>query len=104
MPLSNDQKKRFRGIGHALKPIVTIGANGITDSVLEEVRRALHDHELIKVKLAAGERDDRQAIVDYIVTHTQCEEVTRIGKITLLYKANRQADPKLSNITRHSNT
>lgn len=101
MALSNDQKKRFRGIGHALKPIVTIGSNGVTETVLEELRRALHDHELIKVKLAAGERDDRQAIVDYLVAQTQCEEVTRIGKITLLYKANKQANPKLSNIARH---
>lgn len=104
MALSNDQKKRFRGIGHALKPIVTVGSNGITDAVLEELRRALHDHELIKVKLAAGERDDRQAIVDYLTTHTQCEEVTRIGKITLLYKANKQANPKLSNIARHTHS
>lgn len=98
MPLSEAQKKHFRGIGHDLKPIVTIGGNGVSEGVISELDRALTDHELIKLKIAAGERDDRQPVIDYVTAETQCELVARIGKIALLYRRNPKADPKKSNI------
>ena len=47
--------KALRGIGHQLSPIVTIGGNGITPNLVEEVSRALHDHELIKILRANPE-------------------------------------------------
>lgn len=43
--------KALRGIGHQLSPIVIVGANGLTPTLIEEVARALHDHELIKIKI-----------------------------------------------------
>ena len=46
--------KQLRTIGHKLKPIVTVAGNGITDGVVNELERALTDHELIKIKLAVG--------------------------------------------------
>lgn len=98
MPLSEAQKKHFRGIGHDLKPIVTIGGNGVSEGVVSELDRALADHELIKLKIAAGERDDRQPVIDYVTTQTKCELVARIGKIALLYRRNPKADPKKSNV------
>ena len=36
-PLSTPERKRLRGIGHDLKPIVTIGDKGLTEGVLKEV-------------------------------------------------------------------
>ncbi|TGG94127.1 ribosome assembly RNA-binding protein YhbY [Natronospirillum operosum] len=97
-PLTSEDKKRLRGIGHDLKPIVTIGGNGVTEGVLAELDRALTDHELIKLKIAAGERDDRQPVIDYVTAETRCELVASIGKIALLYRRNPKADPKKSNV------
>ena len=59
MPISADRKKSLRTIGHKLNPIVTIAGNGLSEGVLLELNRALDDHELIKVKLAIAERDER---------------------------------------------
>ena len=95
--LSTEEKKHFRGLGHTLKPIVTIGGNGVSDAVLAELDRALTDHELVKLKIAAGERDDRQPVIDYVTENAHCELVARIGKIALLYRHNPKADPKKSN-------
>ncbi|HEY7883967.1 MAG TPA: YhbY family RNA-binding protein, partial [Cellvibrionaceae bacterium] len=64
MPISADQKKQFRTRGHTLKPIVTIAGKGLTENVLTELNRALDDHELIKVKLALAEREDRALVID----------------------------------------
>jgi RNA-binding protein YhbY len=46
-----------------LNPVVTVAGKGLSDSVLEEIRRALHDHELIKVKFAVGDRAAKQQII-----------------------------------------
>lgn len=47
--LSIQERKRLRQIGHALNPVVMLGDKGLTENVIEELERALNDHELIKV-------------------------------------------------------
>jgi len=97
MPISADRKKQFRTIGHTLNPIVTIAGNGLSESVLAELNRALDDHELIKVKLALTEREERKAVVAEIQALRNVELIQEIGKVVLLYRANKNANPKLSN-------
>jgi len=100
MSLSQAQKKAFRSIGHHLDPVVTVSENGASDGVLAELDRALRDHELVKVKLALPDRDDRAAMLDELVTASGAELVQKIGKMALLYRHNPNVNPKLSNITR----
>lgn len=100
MPISADRKKQFRTIGHQLNPIVTIAGNGLSEGVLLELNRALDDHELIKVKLALTEREERKAIVAELQSLRNVELIQEIGKVVLLYRANKNANPKLSNITK----
>jgi RNA-binding protein len=100
MPISSDRKKQFRSIGHKLNPIVTIAGNGLSDGVLLELNRALDDHELIKVKLSIEDRDDRKAMTAQLQALPNIELVQEIGKVVLLYRGNKKADPKLSNLHR----
>lgn len=101
MPLTSAQKKQFRSIGHHLLPIVQVSEHGLSAGAIEEVKRALADHELIKVKLMSGERDERAAQIDALIEQTRAELVQTIGKIALLYRRNRDGS-KLSNVTRFS--
>ncbi|MCE2027475.1 YhbY family RNA-binding protein [Sessilibacter corallicola] len=98
MPLSSDTKKQYRAIGHNLKPIVTIAGNGITEGVLDELFRALRDHELIKIKVAIAERDVRKSVTGDIVEQTGAEIVQEIGKTVLLFKKAGKPNPKLTNL------
>ncbi|MBB3191793.1 ribosome assembly RNA-binding protein YhbY [Halomonas cerina] len=100
MSLSQAQKKAFRSIGHHLDPVVTVSENGLSEGVLAELDRALTDHELIKIKLALAERDDRTAMLDELVAESGAERVQTIGKVALLYRHNPRVNPKLSNIKR----
>ena len=61
MELSERQRKYLRGLGHALNPVLLIGNAGVTPAVIAEAKRALHDHELIKVKFRGAEREARDA-------------------------------------------
>jgi RNA-binding protein YhbY len=51
---------------HALKPVVLIGAEGLTDAVLKEIKVHLAAHQLIKIRVFGDERDERIAIYDEI--------------------------------------
>lgn len=103
MSLSQAQKKAFRSIGHHLNPVVTVSENGLTEGVLAELARALEDHELIKIKLAIGDRDARQTVLDELTESSQSKLVQTIGKVALLYRRNPRVNPKLSNIQRFEN-
>jgi RNA-binding protein len=101
MPISPDRKKQFRTIGHKLNPIVTIAGNGLSEGVLIELNRALDDHELIKVNLALPEREDRKTVIEELGRLPKVEIIKEIGKVVLLYKPNKKANPKLSNLQRN---
>ena len=87
MTLSEAQKKYLRGLGHKLKPTVMIGDGGLTDAQRGEYATTLEHHELIKVKVRVGDRQDRDAIIADLCTLGPAELVQRIGNVALLYRA-----------------
>jgi RNA-binding protein len=102
MSLTKPELKHFRGIGHNLNPIVTIGDNGLTEGVQQELERALSDHELIKIKLAVGDRDQRKDIISELCKQHKAELVQSIGKVALILRRADKPNPKLSNLLRPS--
>ena len=86
MDLSERQRKYLRGLGHTLNPVLLIGQHGVTPAVIAEANRALHDHELIKVKFRGAERDARDAGLTQLATATDSVLLQRIGHTALYYK------------------
>jgi RNA-binding protein len=85
MPLTNSQKKHLRGLSHDLHPVVMVADKGLSENVFAEVEQALEHHELIKIKLR-GDRDQRDAWIDELVTTTGAQLVHRIGQVVCLYR------------------
>lgn len=100
MPLTNEQKKQYKSIGHHLKPVLIVSENGLTEGVQAELERALSDHELIKVQLRITERDDRRALMEELCKIGGCELVQAIGKMALIYRKNPNVNKQLSNVHR----
>ncbi|MBK6287563.1 MAG: YhbY family RNA-binding protein [Gammaproteobacteria bacterium] len=98
MALDPENKKRLRGIGHALHPLVTVAGKGLSESVCLEAERALHDHELIKIRFALPDRNARRALAAELIDKLGAELVQEIGKVILIYRRNPKAHPKLSNL------
>ncbi|MCE0493334.1 ribosome assembly RNA-binding protein YhbY [Vibrio salinus] len=86
MNLSTKQKQHLKGLAHNLKPVVLMGANGLTEAVLAEIEIALDHHELIKIKVASEDRETKNLIVDAIVRETKAEKIQTIGKMLILYR------------------
>jgi RNA-binding protein len=86
--LSSSERRALKARAHKLEPVVHIGAKGLTGEVVQEIDRALKAHELIKVRAASMERDERPSLVNEICGRVGAEEVQRIGKVFVLYRKN----------------
>jgi RNA-binding protein len=90
MALTEHQKKHLRRLGHALHPIVRIGQRGLTESVAAEMRRALDDHELVKIRARVDTRENRDIVFAELARQTASEFVYQIGNVGLFYRKNKK--------------
>ena len=90
MSLTSQQTRALRAESHRLKlkPVVMIGQHGLSDNVMEELHQALHHHELLKVRVPALERADKQALIERICSELEAELVQNIGHVIVLFKTN----------------
>lgn len=84
--ISKNDIAQLRQKGHGLKPVVMIGQNGLTEAVVRELDLSLNHHELLKVKIAGAERQERDAIIAQMCEQVAAELVQRIGNIALIYR------------------
>ena len=88
--LTNAQIRFLRGQAHDLKAILQVGGKGISEALVLEVDGALEHHELIKVKVAADDRDTRDAMIAELAGQTGAALVQRIGHTATLYRPARE--------------
>jgi RNA-binding protein len=90
MKLSEAHKKFLRGLGHSLKPVITVGDAGLSESLLKEFESTIRHHELIKVRVRAAERIERDKLIDELCARGSACLISRIGNVALLYRPNRE--------------
>jgi RNA-binding protein len=88
MSITDKQKRWLKKQVHHLKPVVTLGQAGLTEPVLAEIEIALNHHELIKVRINAGDRELRDAAIGTIASRTNSDLINRIGNIAAFFRAN----------------
>jgi RNA-binding protein len=88
MALSASQKRYLRSFAHDLKPVILVGQKGITPALLAEFDGTLAHHELVKVKLADDDRDERAQSIEAMRAHTGAEVVQAIGKTATFFRRN----------------
>ncbi len=84
--LTGKQVRFLRGLGHPLKAILQVGKAGVTDSFVQQVRKALETHELIKVKLIKSAPETLKEAAEKLQKGVPCQIAQTIGKTVLLYK------------------
>jgi RNA-binding protein len=98
--LSAAEKKQLRAIAHNLNPVIIVGDKGLSEGLLEELDRALEQHELIKVKLSSNDRDFRAQATNELCEKSGAVLVQVIGKVAILLRRSKNPNPKLSNLLR----
>lgn len=100
MKPENRHRKQLRAIGHRLNPVVIV-SKGLTSGVMAEIDRALTDHELIKIRVNAADRDEKQEQVAALCSKLKAELIQMAGHIALIYRPALKPKPELSNLLRH---
>ena len=95
MALTDNQRKHLRRLAHALNPVVRVGQRGLTPNVVAELGRALHDHELVKVRARVGDREGRDAVLAELAAATGSELAFQVGNVGLFYKKNNKLNKVL---------
>jgi len=84
--LTPSERKALKAKAHKLDPVVQIGDKGLTEQVIAEIDRALHAHQLIKVRAATLDRHAREEVFKRIAEKTQSQAVQHIGKVFVLFR------------------
>jgi len=88
LALSSVQMRELKEKSQLLKPVVIIGNAGLTSAVLQEIDRALYDHELIKIRIAGEDSEERNKITKNICATTQAVPIQNIGHVVTVYRKN----------------
>ena len=84
--LSNPQKRYLRSLAHELKPVLLVGAKGITENIVAEAGIALAHHELVKARIVADDRELRDQWIGELCERADALLVARIGHVAVLYR------------------
>jgi RNA-binding protein len=84
--LTSSQSRFLRGQAHDLKALLQIGAKGLTPAFLAELDAVLEQHELVKVKIGAEDRETRDVMIGEIIEKSGAALVQRIGHVAVLYR------------------
>lgn len=86
LSLTPAQRRFLRAQAHSLNPVVMIGDAGLTEAVMKEIERSLHSHELIKIKVASGDRELRESMLAEICATLEAAPAQHIGKTLVVYR------------------
>ena len=92
--MNSKQRKKLISLAMTLATTVQIGKNGITDSVLDEIDRALEDHELVKIGVLRSALQDAKSLIAEVAEKTHAEPVQAIGNKMILYRVSQKENIK----------
>ena len=86
MALTAKQRQFLKGLAHSLGPIVRVGKSGVKGSVVEETKKSLLAHELIKVRIEADDSTERRVLAEQLAAAAGAEIAGNVGKVAILYR------------------
>jgi RNA-binding protein len=86
LELSIAERKAHRAEAHHLDPVVMVGNEGLTPSVVKETEAALNAHGLIKVRVLGDDREAREAVYQQLCDKLSAAPIQHIGKLLVLWR------------------
>ena len=92
--LTSAQRQPLKARAHGLRPVVLLGAAGLTEKVLREIDRALTAHALIKIKVPNDDRSERIQVAADVAEKLSAANVQSIGKMIVLFRPQPESEEK----------
>ncbi|BEV73373.1 MULTISPECIES: YhbY family RNA-binding protein [unclassified Paludibacterium] len=84
--LATFERQYLKGLAHGVDPVVMIGNQGLSESVMREIAISLDAHELIKIRVQGDDRDARIAMFEQICDQLDAAPVQHIGKLLVIWR------------------
>ncbi|HML26973.1 MAG TPA: YhbY family RNA-binding protein [Methanomethylovorans sp.] len=86
--MDKDRLHELKAEASQLKPVMNIGKNGITETVVQEIKKHLKADRLIKIKMLKSSREEKDttAIAEELSQATASEVIEIRGNNVVLYK------------------
>ena len=92
--LTSAQRQALKARAHGLRPVVLLGAAGLTEKVMREIDRALAAHALIKIKVPTNDRNERTQMAADVAAKLSAANVQSIGKMIVLFRPQPESEEK----------
>lgn len=89
MALTSKQRAFLKKKAHELDPIVRIGKDGITDSLIQSILEAIDSRELLKVKILQNCEKEKDEVLEELSKCNEFEVVGIIGRTIILFRENK---------------
>jgi RNA-binding protein len=86
MELTGADKRALRALGHHLDPLVFVGREGVSEPLVNAVREAHENAELLKVRILDTCSGERREIARELETRTGSELIQVLGRTVLLFR------------------
>jgi RNA-binding protein len=87
---STPLRRALRAAGHHLSPVLQVGKDGVTESVVRQLDEALAAHELVKAKVGTESPEDRFEAAERLGAGAQAQVAQILGRTILLYRKHPQ--------------
>ncbi|KRM57401.1 ribosome assembly RNA-binding protein YhbY [Secundilactobacillus malefermentans] len=102
MELRGKQKRYLRAQANNLRPLFSVGKNGLTQSWIDQLAGGLEKRELIKINLLQNADATTAEAKSYIEENSNIQVVQVIGRVLVLYlPAKEEEYQKLSSVVEH---
>ena len=92
--LTPTERKVHRALAHHLDPVVMIGNDGLTPSVLKEIDLALNSHGLMKVRVLGDDRTQRESMFHELADQLGAAPIQHIGKLLIFWRPQHEKEKK----------
>jgi RNA-binding protein len=82
--------RELKARSQKLKPIIHVGHDGVTDSVVAALDQALSDHGLIKVRFT-DHKSERKPLAAEFASRTRSRQILLVGHTVTLFRARQEA-------------
>lgn len=86
--LTSKQKQFLRAMGTELDPVVSVGKEGVSPTVVDSAKDAITKRELIKVRVLQNSPEEPKAAIERLTERVDADLVQVIGRNGLLFKRN----------------
>lgn len=86
--LTGKQKRFLRSMGMTMDPVVMIGKEGVSPTVVQSAAEAIKKRELVKVRVLQNCMDAPEAAITMLAERTNSDLVQIIGHNGLLFERN----------------